>query len=257
MEESEKHPITRVRHDLHLRRVVVRRTEFVTPRMLRLTLAGPALAGFTSLAADDHIKVIVPGSEPVERRDYTPRRFDAATGELTIDFALHEAGPVTQWAMQAKPGDEAEIAGPRGSVLFPNDFDWWLLIGDETALPAIGRWIESMAAGTKVTSIVAVTAATEQQRFETKADHRGIWIHRAAEQSADPEPLLAALRNQPMPPGDGLIWIAAEAKVAAALRQHVVEEIQHPLAWLKASGYWVKGQADSKQSVSESNAKAR
>jgi NADPH-dependent ferric siderophore reductase len=150
--------------------------------------------------------------------------------------------------MQTKPGDVAEIAGPRGSVILAQDFDWWLMIGDETALPAIGRWIEDMPAGTSVTSIIAVTGITEQQHFQTQGDHRAIWVHRGTEQTADAAPLLAALRSPSLPAGDGLIWVAAEATVTAALRKHVVEVLQHPLAWLKASGYWVKGRADSKDS---------
>ena len=70
-------------------------------------------------------------------RDYTPRRHDAEAGTLEIDFALHEAGPATQWAEQAKVGDLLGVGGPRGSFIVPTDFDWHLLIGDDTALPAI------------------------------------------------------------------------------------------------------------------------
>lgn len=240
------HEITRIRHELRRRSLVVRRTEYVTPRMLRLTLAGYELAGFTSLSPDDHIKVVVPGANGEdERRDYTPRHFDPVANELTVDFALHEAGPVTAWARAARPGDVAAIGGPRGSVVVPHDFDWWLLIGDETALPAIGRRIEELPAGTRVTSIVAVAGPEEEQRFATSADHAAIWVHRPAERADDPAPLLAALDRWEAPPGDGFIWVAAEAGVARALRMRVLGERRHPAAWLKASGYWVKGRADT------------
>jgi NADPH-dependent ferric siderophore reductase len=114
-ERPVKHEIARIRHELQRRTLVVRRTEYVTRQMLRLTLAGEALAGFTSLSPDDHIKVFAPGKGGmVERRDYTPRRYDAEKNELIIDFALREAGPATEWA--------------RGSVVVPHDFDCWLLI---------------------------------------------------------------------------------------------------------------------------------
>jgi NADPH-dependent ferric siderophore reductase len=238
-----KHQINRVRHELVHRSLVVRSVENVTPNMLRLSLGGDELAGFTSLAADDHIKVMVPGE--VERRDYTPRRFDSANNVLSIDFALHDAGPVTEWARNAKPGDAAQIAGPRGSAVVPDDFDWWLLIGDETALPAIGRRIEEISAGTPVTSIVAVTQKSEEQVFETRASHHAIWIHRSATAADDPAPLLEALKSFAPLAGDGFIWIAAEAKVARALRAYVSDGLHHTTEWLKASGYWVKGEADA------------
>jgi NADPH-dependent ferric siderophore reductase len=121
-----------------MRDLVVGRSELVTPNMVRLTLVGEALAGFTSSAPDDHIKVFA-GEHGEERRDYTPRRFDPDTNDLVVDFAMHDAGPVTQRARNAKLGDPARIGGPKGSVIIPDDFDCWLLIGDETALPAIGR----------------------------------------------------------------------------------------------------------------------
>jgi NADPH-dependent ferric siderophore reductase len=245
-----KHEIIRVRHELRRRSLIVRRTELVTPRMLRLILAGEQLTGFLSASPDDHIKVFAPGeSGAVERRDYTPRRYDAATNELTLDFALHDAGPVTAWARSVKAGDAAEIGGPRGSVVAPHDFDWWLLVGDETALPAIGRRVEEMPAGTPIVTIAGVTGPEEEQRFTTHAEHRAVWVHRPAAQAADPAPLLAALETYAPPAGDGFIWIAAEAGVARALRKHVVEVWRHPLPWLKAGGYWTRGKADASEKL--------
>ncbi|GFE76858.1 MULTISPECIES: siderophore-interacting protein [Novosphingobium] len=242
-----KHQINRVRHELQRRSLVVKAVEHVTPNMLRLTLGGEELSGFTSLAPDDHIKVFASEGEGegTAMRDYTPRRYDAETNELTVDFALHEAGPVTAWASGVKVGDEARIGGPRGSLVVPQDFDWWLLVGDETALPAIGRRIEELAPGTPVTSIVAVTGADEEQTFQTEANHEAIWVHRAAAQAGEAEPLLAALRRFVPPSGDGFIFIAAEGGVTRVLRSYVLEELGHVPQWLKASGYWVKGAADT------------
>ncbi|WP_159980538.1 MULTISPECIES: siderophore-interacting protein [unclassified Novosphingobium] len=245
-----EHQITRVRHELRRRTLTVRRTESVTPGMLRLWLGGEELAGFTSLGADDHVKLFVPGSdEKAEMRDYTPRRYDADANELAVDFALHDAGPATNWARGAAVGDTIEIGGPRGSMVVSPDFDWWLLIGDETALPAIGRRIEELPAGTVVTSLVAVAGLEEEQAITASAAHSALWVHRPLEHADDAAPLLKALSAMTLPDGDGFVWIAAEARVARALRQHVVEEMGHPLQWLKAGGYWVKGEADAHEKL--------
>ena len=245
-----KHEIVRVRHELRRRTLAVHAVRHLTPRMLRVVLTGDELAGFTSLAPDDHIKLFVPGEHgEIERRDYTPRHYDERTGELTIDFALHDAGPATQWARTARPGDTLEIGGPRGSAVVSLDFDWWLLIGDETALPAIGRRIEELPEGVPVTSIVAITDAGEEQQFTGSAAHRAIWVHRPAEQADDPAPLLNALADLSLPPGDGFVWIAAEAQVARAVRRQVVDVMGQPPQWLRASGYWLKGQADAHESL--------
>lgn len=246
------HQIVRARHELRRRTLTVHRKENVTPAMLRIWLRGEELDGFTSLGADDHIKVFVPGTAgEIERRDYTPRRYDAETGELAIDFAVHEAGPATAWALGVQPGDTLDIGGPRGSMVVPYDFDWWLLVGDETALPAIGRRLEELPEGTPVITLAAVANRDEEQVFATTARHEAHWVHRPLDKAADPAALLEAIKGLTLPEGDGFIWIAAEATVTRALRAHVLEDRQHTPQWLKAAGYWVEGKADSTEKFAD------
>lgn len=234
--------IERLRHETRRRTLSVVARELITPNMLRLTLGGEDLAGFVSAAPDDHIKIFAPdGTGGQVMRDYTPRHHDAATATLTIDFALHEAGPVTAWAVAARPGDSAEIGGPRGSQVISGPIRRWLLIGDETALPAIGRRVEELGADQSVTTLGAIASLEDAQTWSTAAEHVALWVTR--EDPTDPAPLLARLANLTLP-DDTFVWIAAEASVARALRDHLRERGQ-PLAWMKASGYWVAGQADA------------
>ncbi|MGO4855098.1 siderophore-interacting protein [Phaeovulum sp. W22_SRMD_FR3] len=241
--------IERLRHELRRRELTVTEVHRLTPHMLRVTLSGPDLADFVSAAPDDHVKLFLAtdGGEP-EKRDYTPRRFDRAKQALTLDFALHEAGPATEWALQAVPGGRLTVAGPRGSQRISGPIAEWLLIGDETALPAIGRRIEEMAAGTKVTALIAVPGAADEQVFETKAALSCHWLHRPVAAAAEAAPFLAALARLAIAPGT-FVWIAAEASVARAVRSYLLEERGHPLPWLKAAGYWRQGQADAHEKI--------
>lgn len=238
------HPIARVRHERRRRLLTVRSVGHVTPRMVRVTLGGDDLEGFVSLAPDDHVKLTFPSKTGVpERRDFTPRSYDRSAGLLTIDFALHESGPASDWARTAEPGQTLEVGGPRGSLVVPHSFDWWLLIGDETALPAIGRRLEELPASAEAISVVGVTGPEEEQRFSTRARHKAVWVHR--ETPDDPGPLLAALASLHLPQGDGFVFIAAEAKVARSLRDYVTHDRGHPMQWMRASGYWAVGAADA------------
>lgn len=240
--------ITRHRFDIRRRTLTVRDKITLTPNMIRFVLASDELGDFESLAPDDHIKLFFDtGSDQPEARDYTPRAFDREARTLTLDFAVHEAGPATQWAIDAQVGDPLAIAGPRGSAVVTPEFDWWLLIGDETALPAMGRWVEEMPAGTAVTTLGLVTDPAEEQQFTTRANHSARWLHRA--NPADPAPVLQAAAALDLPAGRGFVWIAAEAGVARALREHFQHQRQHPKEWLKAAGYWLKGQADAQEKL--------
>ncbi len=253
-EPQPRHAVTRVRHDTRRRTLTVTDVERITPGMARVHLASPDLRDFASLSPDDHVKLFFPisdgqgpGNETV-MRDYTPRRFDADAGTLVIDFALHgsgsEIGPATAWALRASPGDHLEIGGPRGSLVVADDFDWMLLIGDETALPAIGRRVEALPPGVPVTTIVVVDGAAERQVFATRADWTPVWVvrHGQGQSEDDATPLLGALADHVPPAGEGYVWIAAEARVARALRAHMGEVRRHPEEWMRSSGYWVRGE---------------
>ncbi|RDJ08994.1 siderophore-interacting protein [Rhizobium grahamii] len=236
--------IERVRHELRRRSLTVAEVTDITPGMRRIVLTGDDLADFVSLAPDDHVKVFVPALEGEARRDYTPRRYDNDARTLTIDFALHEAGPVTQWAIEASVGDTLAIGGPRGSAVVSSSVTQWLLIGDETALPAMGRRIEESDVGIVITAIAAVAGQAERQIFETKADLHMHWAERSSSDATDAGPLLSILRGVDIRP-ETFVWVAAEASVTRAIRAYLVTERGYPLHWIKASGYWVKGKADT------------
>jgi NADPH-dependent ferric siderophore reductase len=238
----DRHQMTRVRHDTRRRTLTVDSVETLTPMMRRIHFVSPELHDFVSAAPDDHVKLFLPmAGADVCMRDFTPRRFDAVRGTLTIDFALHQSGPATAWARAAQRGDTIEIGGPRGSSIVTDDFDWYLLIGDETALPAIGRRVEELRPDVPVITLVTVNDAAEQQEFVTRAAWTPQWLYRGGQAFDDVGLIEAALSTLALPPGEGYIWIAAQTSVARAVRRYVTERLGHPKAWLKSSGYWTEG----------------
>ncbi|WP_267381530.1 MULTISPECIES: siderophore-interacting protein [unclassified Sphingomonas] len=238
--------IERVRHDTRRRSLTVETVVRLTPHMLRIGFTSDDLDGFISLSFDDHIKLFLPVEDggPSQMRDYTPRRFDVATGRVTIDFALHDAGVATSWARAARPGERVDIGGPRGSAIIPADLDWYWLIGDETALPAIGRWVEEAASRQAVTTFVVVEQDADRQVLQTQAEWTGRWVVRTGDQG-DAALLRALLAAHHLPVGDGFVWIAAEASVARILRDWLVAELGYPRERIKAGGYWIRGRADA------------
>ena len=242
--------IHRVSHEIKRRKLEVLRVTDVTPKMRRITLHGPDLTGFISLGTDDHVKLIfastpeeqaalesfVPGApsdgpKPV-MRDYTPRRYDPASGELDIDFVLHGEGPAATWAEQAEPGQFLHIAGPRGSMIVPDIFDSYLLIGDETALPAIARRLEGLAAHRSALVVVEVADQGEQQVFNNQAQVDVIWIVRGEQN------LLDVTRRLEMPEGKLYAWVATESGLSRKLRRVLLDEFGLEEEFVKAAGYW-------------------
>jgi ferric-chelate reductase (NADPH) len=245
--------VERVRHPFQARHLqVVRRTQ-VSPGFVRLTLAGPELAGFVSAGFDDHLKLILPqtgqerptlptvqdgrpvfaGPRPV-LRDYTPARFDAAVGELDIEVALHDAGPATDWATQAAVGQWVGIAGPRGSMVVPAALDWHWLFGDETALPAIARRLAELPASTRATVRIQLRNPADQRALASAAPLDLQWVRAL-------EPAVQALE---LPTGMGYIWAAGEHADMAALRRTVLAKRGVDSKRMRIAAYWKQGVAD-------------
>jgi NADPH-dependent ferric siderophore reductase len=174
-------------------------------------------------------------------RDYTPRRYDAKANTLEIDFALHDAGPATQWAEQAKPGDTLGVGGPRGSFIVPTEFDWHLLIGDDTALPAIARRLAELPAGARVVVLAEVDSEADQIPFDTQTELTLQWVHRRGAEPGVSPVLVDALKAMKLPAGDFHAWVGCESAIAKALRVHLVGERGANPKWTRASGYWRRG----------------
>ncbi|PHR61854.1 MAG: NADPH-dependent ferric siderophore reductase [Robiginitomaculum sp.] len=237
--------ITRVRHEnVRKRTLDVISVKDITPNMRRIVLHSPELHDFVSSSPDDHVKLFFPsGAEKPLMKDYTPRSFDTEANTLTIDFAMHELddiGPATLWALNAKRGTQLTIGGPRGSAVISDAFDWYLLIGDETALPAIGRRIEESRAKCDVISLVVVDSELEKQTFVSKANWTGHWVFRDIDGQDDAENLSKLIASIIPSSGNGFVWIAAEAIVAKSLRAYMVDTQNFSINSVKASGYWVK-----------------
>ena len=234
--EASTSRVQRVRHDIKRRRVQVLRVDAPSPHLRSITFGGDELADFVSASFDDHVKLMldVPGGEEPVRRDYTPRHHDAARRELTLDFVLHGEGPAATWAAQAAPGQQVTIAGPRGSFIIPLDYDWHLLVGDETALPAIARRLEELPASTRAIVIAQVADAADRRELRSAAALQVSWV-------SDTAPLLDTLRALQLPPGDGYAWCAAEAKVSAEARRVLVQDKGHDRHAIRAAAYWKHG----------------
>lgn len=227
--------VQRVRHELKRRELTVASVSTLSPHFRSITFTGESLADFVSASFDDHVKFILnPGTDAMVARDYTPRRFDAAARELTVEFALHGDGPVADWAAQAAPGQQVMVGGPRGSFIIPLDYDWHLFVGDETALPAISRRLEELPAGTQALVVVQVGDAGDRRAFHSAAAVSVQWV--GAGQS-----LAGAVRAMTLPEGEGYAWCAGEAAAMAELRRALVEEKGHSRNAIRAAAYWKRG----------------
>jgi NADPH-dependent ferric siderophore reductase len=227
--------VQRVRHELKFRELTVVRVRDVTPHLRAVTFTDPSLADFVSPSFDDHVKVFFDtGAAEPARRDYTPRHIDNAACELTLEFVLHGDGPASEWAARAAPGQRLRIGGPRGSFVVPLDYAWHLLVGDETALPAIARRLEELPAGARATVVLQLADEADRPPLPTAASVQ--WHH-----TRDGGETMAWARAWALPPGEGYVWAAGEGGEMAELRRILVDSKGHDKSAIRAAAYWKRG----------------
>lgn len=253
--------VQKVQHPLKARMLQVRRIEHLNPHMLRITLGGDDLAGFYSASFDDHVKLFLPpapglkpmlpvmgpkgpsfpeGQERPLTRDYTPRLYDAEAQVLHIDFVLHHSGPATAWATNAEVGDFLGIAGPRGSFIIPHEFDWHLLIGDEAAMPAIGRRLAELPGNTHAIVMIKTRKPSARQEFEARCKPEIEWVLDEPTEPNAMDPLERAVRKLALPAGEGYTWAAGEYTDIKRIRQYLVDERGVDKSRIRAASYWRK-----------------
>ncbi|MGP4111130.1 siderophore-interacting protein [Streptomyces sp. 4N509B] len=252
--------VTRIGYPIGIRTLTVRARTWLTPRMLRLTLGGPALDGFHTYQPDDHVKIIFPDPDGTRRdpvpndrqmldwplplptaRVYTVRRHDAAAREIDLDFVLHDGGVASTWARGAAVGEEVVVAGPPGAKVFPLTYDRYVLAADATALPAAARWLEEAPEG--VSADLVVETDDEAEHAYPLTVPAGVTVHRLVR--ADGRSALAAtVAGLALPtPGRCFLWAAGESEDLRALRAWHRETGRAGGVDALFTGYWKRGVA--------------
>ena len=293
-------------------RTVVGAVEVLSPSLRRIRFVGSDLEHFDDPGLDQRIKLLV-GAAPVDldatddwysawlgladevrpaMRTYTTRRVThtAAGSSVDVDMVVHDdAGPAGDWAARAEVGDEAMLVGPDrrfegdpGGRAFalPAGAREVLLVGDETALPAVARILEDLAAadrrGLRATALVEVPTAADCLDLVAPDGAQVVWLVRAGrphgfaldravrswtmvaagarasgasvgiDGATDEDELLwevpeADEASSGTPLRGAYVWVAAEQGVVRGIRRHLLGEVGLGRTQVALMGYWRLG----------------
>jgi NADPH-dependent ferric siderophore reductase len=246
--------------------VEVTRVDRLTPHMVRVVLAGEDLSGFATHGPAEHIKVFLPragqerpilpewgpggpvfaeGQERPLSRTYTPRLWDAGRLELSVDFLVHGDGPGSAWALQARPGQTVAVGGAGGAYRPDESAAWYLLAGDESAIPAIGTILDALPATTAAKVLIEVSSASEQQPLSSAAVLELRWLHRG---SSDPSQIGRLLERTilaaDLPAGPGRAFVACEAEIMRDIKPQLLFGRGLAREAVHCHGYWKLGEAN-------------
>ncbi len=300
--------------------VVVVSVARLSPTFVRVELGGPDLADFgvDGDRWDQRIKLVFPdpttgaitstegadetwlatwldrpATERGHMRTYTIRDVHGTAAQTTfvVDMVLHLegdlVGPGSTWASRAAVGDRLVVLAPRrgfpyGGIEFtPVPGADLLLVGDETAVPAVCTVLEQLPDDARGTAFLEVPFAADVQDVRRPAGVEVVWLAREGEplgeglreavvthlgplsiSMAGAEVEVAADEVDPdlwetpyysssgeEVPGDAAsgadmyAWIAGESRVVTGLRRHLVDELGFDRRQVAFMGYWRRGVA--------------
>jgi NADPH-dependent ferric siderophore reductase len=261
MEQIQSQKPRRVRAKPRLVEVV--RVTRLTPHMVRVVLGGEELEGFETKGPAQHLKLSFPplgesklvlpewgpegpilaeGQQRPLNRTYTLRRWDPEAAELTVDFLLHGKGPGSNWAQQAQPGQVVAVSNqPGGAYKVDAEADWYLIGGDEAALPAIATLLEALPSSCSAHVFAEVADAAEELELRSPARFTVTWLHHGRAAGQVGRKLEQAVREFQFSEGSGRVWIGCEAGVMRDIRRHFLNERGIDRAHAHTQGYWKYG----------------
>ena len=240
-------------------------TEALTPSLVRVVLEGgdlaelvmpdatdtyinaafrPASAPYDEVFDPQRLRETHPDAEQPARRRYTVRAWDSDALRLTVDFVVHgDSGVAGPWAMHAEPGDALVFTGPSGSYRPDPAADWHLMVGDESAVPAIAASLEALPSGARAVVRLVCDGPEHEIELASAGDVDLVWLHRRGDERDDAL-LLAAVEAVDFGDGTPFGFVHGEADEIRAVRRHLLEERGLTRQDLSCSPYWRRTMSD-------------
>ena len=259
--------------------LVVLRSERLSEHWIRVTLGGREIEKFRPMGFDQWFRLFLPiggdagldrvpakankvfgylkflripdGERPV-MRNYSVRAYRPAAGEagaeIDVDFVLHgsavdgTAGPASRWAETCQPGEHVLIIDEGLTFNPQRGTDRVVLVGDETALPAISSICASLPVDAVGTAIVETPSDEDALEFAHPAGVEVVWIVRPHD-VAPGSLALEALGRTGLPDAPFHAYAAGEQALASGARKHLVGERGVDKNAVSFCGYWKIGAA--------------
>jgi NADPH-dependent ferric siderophore reductase len=239
----------------------------ISPSLRRITLTGEGLRDFAPLGFDQWFRLFLPqpGHEDMrlprnlnllsyarfltipkrERpllRNYTVSQFRPAgldgQAELDVDFVVHgDEGFASRWAQNARPGSRVAILDEGILYVPPAGTERHLIIGDETALPAIAGILQSLGDEATGDVIVEVPDAGDLALLSAPPLMR---VHGLVRAHGDRIGALslARLSEVAVAPAGLYAFAIGESSIATGARRFLVSERRMPKEQVTFCGYW-------------------
>lgn len=245
--------------------VQVTATRRVSPNLIRVTVAGESLAAMPLHGYDHWFRLFLPqehgptswdlpgrlgragyarylrmpaATRPV-LRNYTVRELRPEARELDIDFVVHgDEGHASRWVQQARAGDTVVLLDQGRGYEFADDTTFHLLVGDETAMPAVVGILRDLPRAARGLAIIEVPSAEDAQPVEPPPGFQVRWLARDESHGVPGRLALDELLAwHPAEPATLSAYVCGEHELPTSGRRHLVTA-GVPKGRITFVGYW-------------------
>ncbi|MCT2563889.1 siderophore-interacting protein [Chryseobacterium herbae] len=241
----------------------VKDKKYLTPHLIRVVfkINEDQIEWLTNVQSGSNNKIFIPvhtedqSSEPIIiTRTYTNRKIDLENRELTIDFVAHgESSPASAWAVNAKPGDPLEISMKESTRPLVPDADFYLLVGDATALPVVTAIVEQLPSFVTAKVFLEVFGKEDEMMLCSAADISVEWLYNPHPEQGSR--LADLVKSFVFPKGilKEYVYAATEYTTAKEIRNYFKTELNWDSHGIHAVSYWRAGQSEDETSRDRQN----
>lgn len=247
--------VARVRREPpSFRRLTVFGSEALTSRMMRVTIGGDELCDFEMPAPAGSVRLLLPepGSDTLTVPTWNGNEFLNEDGSrpairtltplnhrddrLDVDVVLHGDTPLAAWAESAAAGTPIALSGPGRGYDIPESAGSFLIVGDESAIPAITQVVAAIPDTTPVVVIVEAADPSARMTVTDRDDVSVTWLD--ADGDDPPGTAMGQAVRDAAIADDTHVWAAGEAAAVQTIRRHLFDDRSVPRSRATVRGYW-------------------
>ncbi|WP_392339419.1 siderophore-interacting protein [Moritella marina] len=251
--------------------VTVIDSQQITPNMQRISFQADDLSHFPADAEGGYIKLLftdcgdtdisqLPADSRAKMRTYTIRHLRQSLDQFDVDFVRHEHGVnektssehggfAAAWSQSARIGDTISIAGPGEIKPIHLNVEWYFLVADMTALPALAAQLNKLPATAEGYAVIEINHIDDKQTLIKPDGIEVIWV---VANSTETE-LANQVQGLNWLSGEPSVWCACEFSTMRALRQYFRNEKNVDKDNLYISSYWKSGCTEDGHKIAKRN----
>ncbi|MEH6454149.1 MAG: siderophore-interacting protein [Psychromonas sp.] len=257
------------------RLLTVINSELLTTNMQRITFKADDISDFKGNSNGGYIKLLFNESGGTDiscvaidsrpkMRTYTIRNYRQEKNEFDIDFVRHHeldsvhlenGGFASNWSQNAKIGNQISMVGPGSIKGLADDADWFFLVADMTALPALSEKLQALPFSATGYAVIEINHALDKQNLIKPKGIEVIWRIKSDSHDYHGNALVELVREQQWKEGRVAVWSACEFNQMRGLRSYFRNEKKVNKDDIYLSSYWKQGCTEDGHKLAKKNDK--